>query len=121
MAVIAALDRKRQAQPKSAEHVGRPRTERQHGNWRVDRPFRRLNAPLRTIAVKRAGVALEHKSAQRRKARRIGSGHSERIADAPGLAPKNGMAEDWRQRRLKSLHAIGIEHLMRQAELGREL
>ncbi len=121
MPVIAALDGERHAQAERAENIGRPWAEREHSDRGVDRTFGRFDPPLRTVAVKRAGVALEHEPAQRRKTRRIGLGQCERIGDARGFAPEDAVTKSRRERRLELTRAIEVEHLMRQSEPHRQL
>jgi len=92
MAVVAALDRERQADAERLDHVRQPRPERDHDVAGVERPGSRIDAPMRMDAVQRARIAGEREPAERGKARGIGARDGERVRYAHRAGPMHGMA-----------------------------
>ena len=88
MSVVAPLNRERQSHPESIKEVGRPRPKCDHALLSIERTLRGVYSPAITCTVKRSRIARYQDTSQRGKARRIGSRHPERIADARRLWPE---------------------------------
>ena len=79
MAVIAAFDGERQLDAERSKQVGRPRTERHHRRFPVDRALRGFDSPLGAHRVQASGVARDGDAAEGRKTCRICAGDGKRI------------------------------------------
>ena len=86
----------------------------------VERTFGGFDPPMCVGAVKGTRIPAHDHAAERRKARRIGLGHGERVGHAGGMWPVHSATKDRREARLEVARSIGIEGVVRHAELVRE-
>ena len=93
VAVIAALDRKRQTNAERPQHIRRPGPERDDRLAGIDRPLASFDPPGSVGAVERPRVPFHHDAAERGKSRRVGAGDGERVRHAGDVGPVDRMPE----------------------------